>query len=332
METDTKPNNKTCSKCGEIKIVEKFKPVKKSIRPDKNTNIDDIHHIGTCKDCRNKQSRDNYKNLSNIDQTKKCNSCEKDKNTSDFIKNRNICKLCNNEHRRNKYVSDEDHRKKLIETATIFKKRKSVERATVREETQIKLEAEIGQENAICKYCNEIKPKSRFRFNRLKCADCERDEPLDKFKRMIRTRVYIALHSVKEKHTIDYLGCSTTEYVQWIQYNSDDFTIENHGKKWHIDHVIPLSKFNLADVEEQMVAFNWRNTTALSAHDNLSKNNKILQPQIEYHIQKLITYHNNNNIELPQIYTDLFAKYLDAGKPLKLSLPLCAGNGVEELS
>ena len=314
METDTKP--KKCSKCEEMKVVELFKP-----------------RSCICKDCRNKETRDKYNNLNTQDnETNKCSSCENIKNISEFVKNRNTCKVCNNDHRRNKYLNNEEHRHKLILVATNFKQKIMAERSKQREEERIKLETDIGTENAICKYCKNVKPKSRFRHNRLKCADCERDEPLEKFKRMVRARVYIALNSNKVKHTIYYLGCSSTEYIQWIQYNSDNFTIENHGKKWHIDHVIPLSKFNLDDKDEQLVAFNWRNTTALSARENLSKNNKILKPQIEYHINKLITYHNNNNIELPQIYKDLFAKYLDDGKPLKLSLPLIIGNINEELS
>jgi len=261
-----------------------------------------------------------------------CISCEKDKNIDDFIKNRNICKACNNEQRRSKYQASDEHRKKLIENATNYKKKKIAERAKQREELRTQLDSTIGPDNTICKYCNEVRPKTRFRFNRLKCADCERDDPLEKFKRIIRTRVYIALHNVKQKHTIDYLGCNTTEYIQWIQHNSDGFTIENHGKEWHIDHVIPLSKFDLANEEEQMVAFNWRNTTALSVRSNLSKNNKIVVSQIENHLEKIVSYHKNNNLELPQKYIDLFAKYLDDGKPLKLSLPLSGGNADEELS
>ena len=317
METDTKPNKKNCSKCGETKDNTLF--------ISKRSNI--------CKVCRNNKIRENYNQSNEIDnQIKKCNSCEKEKNVCEFIKNRCICKSCNNESRRNKYISNEEHRRKLIECATNFKKQKIAKRTQESEEARLLLETEIGKDNTICKYCNEVRPKTRFRFNRLKCADCERDDPLEKFKRIIRTRIYISLHNVKEKHTIDYLGCGTAEYIQWIQYNSEGFTIENHGKDWHIDHVIPLSKFDLTNEEEQMVAFNWRNTTALSVKNNLSKNNKIVKTQIENHIEKLVSYHKNNNIELPKKYTDLFAKYLDDGKPLKLSLPLNSGNAVEELS
>ena len=55
----------------------------------------------------------------------------------------------------------------------------------------------------------------------------------------------------------------------------------------------------------------------LLAKDNLSKNNKILKPQIEEHLKNLTTYHIENSIELPDIYINLFAKHLAAGNPLE---------------
>ena len=53
----------------------------------------------------------------------------------------------------------------------------------------------------------------------------------------------------------------------------------------------------------------------LSCKENLSKNNKIFKSQIEQHLKNLVDYHKKNNIVLPQIYIDLFAKHLDAGSP-----------------
>jgi hypothetical protein len=61
---------------------------------------------------------------------------------------------------------------------------------------------------------------------------------------------------------------------------------------------------------------------ALSAQENLKKNNKIITQQITEHLQRLKTYHIENNIELPQEYIELFAKHLVAGNPLEPSLPL----------
>ena len=43
---------------------------------------------------------------------------------------------------------------------------------------------------------------------------------------------------------------------------------------------------------------------------NLSKNNKILQSQVVNHYEKIVEYHLENKLDLPQVYIDLFAKHL----------------------
>ena len=299
MEADTKPKTKTCSKCDGIKEVGSF-----------------IQNKNVCKECRNEYTRTKYKNVEiDINKMMECNSCHIEMPSSEIVKNRTVCKKCNNEKRRNKYATDDELRKKLIEDATTFKQKRLAKRNKVKQEELENLEQKIGKENTICKYCKEVKPKTRFRFNRLKCADCEREEPLEKFKRSVRCRIYIALNKKKNKHTIEYLGCNSEEYLKWLEYNSSNYTLNNRGKDWHIDHVIPLSKFNLDDENEQKLAFNWRNTIALSPKENLEKNNKIIPSQIENHLNKLTIYHKENNIEMPQEYINLFAKHLVAGIP-----------------
>ena len=246
-----------------------------------------------------------------------CFKCDKIKMMEEFIKNRNICKNCNNEKRRSKYNTNEEHRLKMIQSSTQFKHTKCVER-------QLKkrlIQEEIGLDNKQCKYCLEVQPKDRFRKNRLKCKDCETNEPVDKFKRIVRTRIFNSLKH-KDKHTIEYLGCSSIEYIDWILHNKNEYTLENQGEKWHIDHVIPLSRFNLDNEEEQLIAFNWRNTMPLSPRENLTKNNKIIVLQIEEHLKHLLEYHSNKNIVLPTQFIDLFAKHLVAGSPLEPLLPL----------
>jgi len=69
--------------------------------------------------------------------------------------------------------------------------------------------------------------------------------------------------------------------------------------------------------EQQLIAFNWRNTMPLSCQENLKKNNKIIKLQIEQHYKKLVEYHLENKLDLPQVYIDLFAKHLVAGSPLE---------------
>jgi len=146
----------------------------------------------------------------------------------------------------------------------------------------------------------------------------------------VRRTVWNALVK-KDKHTIEYLGISTKEYLDWLLSINEKYTLENRGKEWHIDHVIPLSKFNLENKSEQLIAFNWRNTMPLSPKENLSKNCKIIKTQIEQHYKKLVDYHKEKNIEMPQEFIDLFAKHLVDGEPLKPSLPLTTGNVCEDL-
>ena len=55
-------------------------------------------------------------------------------------------------------------------------------------------------------------------------------------------------------------------------------TWNNYGYKgWHIDHIIPLSAFDLADREQFLKACHFTNLQPLRAEENFSKNNKILK-------------------------------------------------------
>jgi hypothetical protein len=309
VDTNTlSATHKSCSRCGETKEFDKF-----------------IKKRNICKECDNTRKKDKYKSIVIDDSVvRQCIYCNKDKPMCNFIRNRPICKECHNLKRRERYSTNEEHRAKLIKLASDFKHSKVIERK------QIKLQ-EIGENNKKCSCCSVIKSMDNFRHNRLKCKICERDEPFEKFKRNVRSRIYIALKKTKGYHTIKYLGCNSNEYLKWILHNDQNYTLENRGNIWHIDHVIPLSAFDLNDLDQQLIAFNWRNTMPLSAKENLSKNRKILLPQIEQHYNHLLQYHKENNIEMPQEFINLFAKHLVDGNPLKPSLPLTIGNVREEL-
>jgi uncharacterized protein (DUF983 family) len=174
--SDTKPLEKCCSKCGVTKIDTLFIP-KRNI----------------CKECRNAGSREKYKLLEISNETEqKCNVCSKSKLLSLFIKNRKICVECNNDKRRTKYEKDETYRIIQIQKATDFKQKRAIARNKQKEE-------EIGVDNKRCSCCNDIKHQTRFRYNRLKCRDCERDDILDKLKRVIRSRIISALTQKNEQ-------------------------------------------------------------------------------------------------------------------------------------
>jgi hypothetical protein len=269
-------------------------------------------------------------------------------NNPSYLANR--CISCYNAKRRDEYKNDETLRKVMIERTINARKKNQEERRRIKLENMMIIENTIGQDNRICKTCEQIVSKTRFRKNRKACMECENlaskqrnhivaarrlerlhTEPAFKFKQIQRNRILKFLQAKKNKTTNEYLGCSSEAFNRWLKYNSDVFTFENHNKLWHIDHVIPLSLFNLDNEDEQLIAFNWKNTSPLSISDNLKKGNKIITSQLRTHIEKLEKYHIANNIELPTEYIKLFARHLDDGKPVKLSLPPHNGNILGEL-
>jgi len=296
MVLDTNPMSvKTCSRCDETKECDKF-----------------IKKRNICKTCTNKRALELLK-LKPVPAEKCCSICEKTDTPDKFIGHINVCKDCHNKKRTEDYKTNERLREKKREEGRAYKKKKTEIRQAIR---QAELDR-IGEGNKQCSVCSSIKPKQCFRYNRLKCRICERDDPAEKFKRNVRGRIHSALSRTtgKTMHTIKYLGATSAEYLQWILHNDQNYTLANRGKVWHIDHVIPLFHFDLANEEEQLIAFNWRNTMPLAAKENLSKNRKIVSSQIEHHYKHLLDYHKEKNMEMPQVFVDLFAKHLVAGIP-----------------
>jgi len=78
----------------------------------------------------------------------------------------------------------------------------------------------------------------------------------------------------KTKKTINYVGLTKLEFKKYLE---DKFlpgmTWDNYGK-WHIDHIKPISKFNLTKEGELEKCFHYSNLQPLWAIDNLKKNNK----------------------------------------------------------
>jgi hypothetical protein len=211
-----------------------------------------------------------------------------------------MCLECRNKKRCLHYKNDEEFREKRIETSIIYKKKKAEERAEIKKQELKKLEEEIGAENTICKYCGLVKHKTRFRYNRLKCRECERDDPVHRLLRSSRVRIMYAIEN-KTEHLVQYLGCTGKEYYAWLKYCNPEYV--NGKGEWHIDHVIPVSHFNLESVEDQCIAFNWRNTMPLTAKE-------IIVSQIEEHLKKLEQFHIDNNLEFKNEFRELFAKQL----------------------
>lgn len=95
---------------------------------------------------------------------------------------------------------------------------------------------------------------------------------------LIRDRLQSRLNSVltmngsKKSETLErYIGCTCSELVAHIESTFEaEMNWSNKGS-WNIDHIRPCASFDLTDINQARLCFNWRNLTCLSTRENKSK-------------------------------------------------------------
>jgi len=82
-------------------------------------------------------------------------------------------------------------------------------------------------------------------------------------------------------HSVLLLGCSWVKFKEYLESKfAEGMTWKNHNPKgWHVDHIIPLSSFNLHNPEHQKKAFHYTNMQPLWWKDNFIKYNKLFSMQ-----------------------------------------------------
>lgn len=97
-----------------------------------------------------------------------------------------------------------------------------------------------------------------------------------KLKVILRNRLVFALKTkAKTGSAVKDLGCSIDEFKVYIESKfQPGMNWDNYGK-WEIDHIVPLSSFNLENREEFVKACNHTNLQPLWKIDNITKSDKI---------------------------------------------------------
>ena len=115
-----------------------------------------------------------------------------------------------------------------------------------------------------------------YRKNRMK------DDLGYRIKMNLRKRIISMTRDIRKNKQYHYIsksksiGCSTHQLKEYIQSKfQEGMSWENYGPRgWHIDHIKPLSLFNLNDIEDFKKANHYTNLQPLWAEDNLKKSNK----------------------------------------------------------
>lgn len=91
---------------------------------------------------------------------------------------------------------------------------------------------------------------------------------------ILRSRMSDALRrrsTAKAGRTIELLGCTIPDLIKHLEARFlPGMNWGNYGL-WHIDHIRPCATFDLTDVEQQRLCFNYANLQPLWAEDNVRK-------------------------------------------------------------
>lgn len=233
---------------------------------------------------------------------KACTKCGEEKSLEEFNKQklgkygrRSKCKACRKELRKENFDAISKQQKRWRDNNKEYMSEYSkVWRSENREYKAVK-DKEYRLKNE-----NKIKSRKREYYKENKSSINEKnkkyfkkrysEDPLFRTSILLRAKVS-RLGDHKNESTIKLIGCSSLEF--WKRNGSPNI---EQLKNLHIDHIVPISWFNLEDENHVKVSSHWTNLQYLSSEDNLSKHNNyagrpdsILGYKDEFDIEKHVS-------------------------------------------
>lgn len=203
---------------------------------------------------------------------KNCTKCDIALTAELRVEGRRRCRLCHAEYQRfnhsRYYQKNKD--KVLARTARYYADNREIMRLRHREyadnnkERLAKYGQKWQQENQ--EHRTAYKKMRRDTDTQYRLADNLRSRLRSVLKS--QTKVGSAVHD---------LGCSVSELKSYLESKfTDGMSWDNYGRKgWHIDHIVPLSRYDLTDREQLLKACHFTNLQPLWAEDNLRKGAKL---------------------------------------------------------
>jgi hypothetical protein len=207
-----------------------------------------------------------------------CVKCNIEKDLSDFTNNKTkkdgkcvYCRSCyaaiNKEWRKNNPEKDKKIHDKW-------------EKNNIEAVRKNRLRSYYRHKEKMNKYSREYKKRNKEELNRKAKAYTRHKYITDinfRLRIILRGRLWKAIsRESKQSGALALLGCSIDELKSYLE---KQFVIgmnwDNYGE-WHIDHIKPCCSFDLTDLEQQRICFNYTNLQPLWAKDNIRKNGKII--------------------------------------------------------
>lgn len=201
------------------------------------------------------------------------------------IKRKIICKKYRDENKQKQkeYYLSTVKLKNNTEEAKEKAKKKAIERRKnspehckqVYKNWYIKNKEKILKKKSINRKTEKFREKNRIKENQRYKTDIS-----FRFKKILRNAIRSALNGKKKhKKTLELLGCNIAEFKMHIE---SQFKIgmnwDNYGfgttDKWSLDHIKPLSIFDLTDEKQLEIACHYTNFQPMWCSDNFSKGDR----------------------------------------------------------
>jgi len=126
----------------------------------------------------------------------------------------------------------------------------------------------------------ESKPEKAIEFRENQNKAKKKKYYKDNYYRLtltLRSRLRMAMKAQDTKKYLkaeELVGCSIHYLKEYLTKQFKPGMNWNNVGKWHVDHIIPVVKFNLKDPEQQKICFHYTNLQPLWALDNIKKGTK----------------------------------------------------------
>jgi len=247
-------NTKICSKCGIEKDLSEFYKQNK-------------HKYGVgseCKECIKNKSKEYY------------NKCKEEIK----IKTNTYRKLNINKYRKYSKEYEDSNKEKISQYKKEFRD-KNIERYRQREK-EYKNNNKLKIKESNKKYRLEHREEINSYFVNRRINDSE-FKLLHNMRRATSRLCNSKFNFKKSKHTRELLVCDMICLRHHLEKQfRDGMNWDNCGKVWEIDHIIPISFFNLEDSTEQYLAFHYGNLQPLLKLENRIKSNNVPNENFRY--------------------------------------------------
>jgi len=113
-----------------------------------------------------------------------------------------------------------------------------------------------------------------------------------------KKRLQIALRrfystNVNTKEISELLGINKKEFISYIDSQLlVGMDKNNFGKVWGLDHIVPVELFDISNVEDKKICYNYQNIIPMFNDDN-----RVKGASVHFSLIKLNTIHTNVYIE-----------------------------------